>query len=56
MCLLNDSELRHLGVQVKDYKIACEKFGVEFYQYPIIEMAPPEDLAAFKKDVVEVIS
>ncbi len=55
LCLLNDSELRHLGLQVKDYKAACEKQGVEFYQYPIIEMAPPDDLAAFKRDVVDVI-
>jgi len=53
--LLNDSELRHLGVQVKDYKLSCEKSGVTFYQYPIIEMAPPEDLASFKSDVVDVI-
>jgi protein-tyrosine phosphatase len=53
--LLNDSELRHLGVNVKDYKLACEKQGVTFYQYPIIEMAPPEDLGSFKSDVVDVI-
>ena len=31
VCLLNDSELRHLGVNVKDYKLACEKSGVVFY-------------------------
>jgi hypothetical protein len=41
---------------VKDYKLACEKQGVIFYQYPIIEMAPPEDLANFKADVVDVIT
>jgi hypothetical protein len=55
VCLLNDSELRHLGVQVKDYKAACERSGVTFYQYPIIEMAPPDDLQLFKIEVVDVI-
>ena len=55
LCLLNDSELRHLGVNVKDYKLACEKNNVIFYQYPIIEMAPPEDLPTFKIDVIDVI-
>ncbi|TNV80666.1 hypothetical protein FGO68_gene5537 [Halteria grandinella] len=55
ICLLNDSELRHLGVQVKDYKQACETSGITFYQYPIIEMAPPDDLILFKKEVVDVI-
>jgi protein-tyrosine phosphatase len=55
VCLLNDSELRTLGVNVKDYKAACDKSGVIFYQYPIIEMAPPEDILAFKTDVIDVI-
>lgn len=55
MCLLNDSELRSIGVNVKDYKSACEINGVTFYQYPIIEMAPPDDLKAFKSDVVDCI-
>lgn len=55
VCLLNDSELRHLGVQAKDYKSACEKSGVIFYQHPIIEMAPPDDLELFKKEVIDVI-
>lgn len=55
ICLLNDSELRHLGVKVQDYKTACEKSGITFYQYPIIEMAPPEDLLVFKAEVIDVI-
>ncbi len=53
---MNDSELRHLGVNVKDYKLACEKIGIVLYQYPIIEMAPPEDLNAFKLEVIDVIN
>jgi protein-tyrosine phosphatase len=56
VCLLNDSELRHLGVNVKEYRASCEIHGIIFYQYPIIEMAPPEDLEAFKRDVVDVIA
>jgi cyclin-dependent kinase inhibitor 3 len=40
---------------VKDYKTACEKVGVIFYQYPIIEMAPPEDIVKFNREVVDVI-
>jgi hypothetical protein len=55
VCLLNDSELRSLGVQVKDYKIACEQLNVTFFQYPIIEMAPPDDIYLFKQDLVDII-
>ena len=55
VCLLNDSELRHLGVQVKEYRAACEKQGIVFYQYPVIEMAPPEDLSSFRGEVIEEI-
>lgn len=55
LCLLNDSEMRHLGVNVKDYKDVCEKQGIIFYQHPIIEMAPPDDLQAFKTEVIDII-
>lgn len=55
VCLLNDSELRSLGVVVKDYRAACEAQGVHFFQHPILEMAPPEDLASFKAEVVDMV-
>lgn len=56
VCLLNDSELRHLGLNVKDYKLACEKAGVRLHQHPIIEMAPPDDLDGFRINVIKVIT
>ena len=55
VCLLSDIELRCLGVSAKDYQSACDKNEIILYKYPIIEMAPPEDLQKFHSEVVEVI-
>ena len=55
MCLLSDTELRSLGVNVKDYQAACEKNSITLFKYPIIEMAPPEDLKRFHHEVIDVI-
>ena len=52
MCLLNDYEIRSIGCDVKKYEKACVASGIELFKYPIIEMAPPEDVALFHTDVV----
>ena len=52
VCLLNDYELRTLGCNAANYEKACADYGVELYKYPIIEMAPPEDIKAFHEEVV----
>ena len=41
VCLLNMYELRHLGVQMKDYEIFASDNGIQLLFYPIIEMAIP---------------
>ena len=45
VCLLNDYEIRSIGCDLKKYEAACLKNGIELFKYPIIEMAPPEDVA-----------
>ena len=52
ICLLNDYEIRSIGCDVKKYERACQQHGIELMKYPIIEMAPPEDVAQFHADVV----
>ena len=42
VCLLNLSELRHLGIA--DLEKVAAKEGLPLVQYPIIEMAAPEDI------------
>ena len=37
ICLLNDYELRSIGVDSKSYPAAAREAGVGFFQYPIIE-------------------
>lgn len=55
VCLLSDTELRSVGVQIKDYQKACDKCDIQLFKYPIIEMAPPTDIQAFHTDVIDVI-
>ena len=45
VCLLSDVEIRSIGTNVKHYEAACLKFGINLFKYPIIEMAPPSDIA-----------
>jgi cyclin-dependent kinase inhibitor 3 len=47
--------MRSIGVNVKDYQASCDKLGIELFKYPIIEMAPPEDLAKFHSEVIEKV-
>ena len=52
MCLLNDYEIRSIGCDVRKYESACANNGIELFKYPIIEMAPPEDIEKFHQEVV----
>ena len=47
VCLSNDYEVRSVGCDIKKYEEACVKQSVDLIKYPIIEMAPPEDLNTF---------
>jgi len=55
LCLLNDYEIRSIGCDVKKYEAACAKNGIKLFKYPIIEMAPPEDVNQFHNDVIEKV-
>ncbi|OMJ83647.1 hypothetical protein SteCoe_15374 [Stentor coeruleus] len=52
VCLLNDSELRSLGVQPQQYKILTKNLDIEFIQYPILEMAPPDNIESLENQVL----
>ena len=52
VCLLNDYEIRSIGCDVRKYESACANNGIELFKYPIIEMAPPEDIEKFHQEVV----
>lgn len=44
ICLISEIEVRSIGCNPKKYDAACQKFGIELFKYPIVEMAPPKDL------------
>ena len=52
VCLLNDYEIRSVGCDHVKYQKACQKYDVELYKYPIIEMAPPDDVKSFHDLVI----
>lgn len=47
VCLLSDFEVRSIGCKVPDYEEACNEFQIKLLKFPIIEMAPPENLEQF---------
>ncbi|EAR92835.1 cyclin-dependent kinase inhibitor 3 (macronuclear) [Tetrahymena thermophila SB210] len=57
ICLLNDYELRSIGVDVKQYQKICQEKGITFIQYPIIEMSVPEckSMDQFDQEVIQFI-
>ena len=52
VCLLNDYEVRTVGCNIANYEKACKEYKIELYKYPIIEMAPPDDINKFHNEVV----
>jgi protein-tyrosine phosphatase len=56
VCLLNDYELRTIGVKIDVYKAILKKLDVEFIQYPILEMAAPASVREVEESVLNPIS
>ena len=52
ICLLNDYELRSIGVNVDQYKHTCARLEITFIQYPIIEMAAPDSIGSLEANVM----
>jgi protein-tyrosine phosphatase len=46
VCLLNGSELTHIGISLKEYQEICKRLSIEFMHHPVVEMAGmlPEEL------------
>jgi protein-tyrosine phosphatase len=47
--------MRSIGVNVKDYQMACDMNEIALIKYPIVEMAAPDNIANFHSDIVQVI-
>jgi protein-tyrosine phosphatase len=56
VCLLNDYEMRSIGVSVINYKETVNKLDIQFIQYPIIEMAAPDSLESLEEHVLNPIA
>ena len=52
VCLLNDYELRTVGVDAKKYEKACDSHNIKLLKHPVIEMAAPPDLSVFHEYVI----
>ena len=55
VCLLSDIEIKSIGTDVKAYAPISLKCGIEFFQYPIVEMAPPSDMVKWNCEVVSKV-
>lgn len=56
VCLLNQYELRTLGVDLRQYQTICGSLGLTLVEYPMVEMAAPEDLHTFESQVAARIA
>ena len=56
ICLLNDYELRTLGVSISEYKNSANKLEISFIQYPIIEMGSPDSIESLEYNVLVPIT
>lgn len=52
ICLISDIEIRSIGCNIKKYAEACQANQIDLFKHPIVEMAPPKDLAQWNADVV----
>lgn len=52
VCLLNDSELRSIGVNPAQYKDSARSLEITLIQYPIIEMGVPQSILHFHTHLV----
>jgi cyclin-dependent kinase inhibitor 3 len=55
VCLLNDPELRSIGVHPEKYKEAASFCDITFIQYPILEMAAPETVESVEAAVLRPV-
>eukprot|EP01062_Namystynia_karyoxenos_P067645 TRINITY_DN61662_c0_g1_i1.p1 TRINITY_DN61662_c0_g1~~TRINITY_DN61662_c0_g1_i1.p1 ORF type:complete len:427 (+),score=72.31 TRINITY_DN61662_c0_g1_i1:69-1349(+) len=55
-CLLNDPELRTLGLPPQRYAECAEAHGVVLRRYPLVEMTPPKNVAEFDGECVAHIA
>ena len=42
ICLLDEYELRTIGVSLKNYLIYCKESKIDFIHFPIVEMGIPK--------------
>lgn len=56
VCLLNDYELRTIGVKIDAYRSILKKLDIEFLQYPITEMAAPASVGELEELVLNPIT
>lgn len=56
VCLLNDYELRTIGVKIDAYRSILTKLDIEFVQYPITEMAAPASISELEEQVLNPIT
>ena len=48
VCLLNNAELRTIGVDSRQYEESCGQLGIELLRFEMIELAPHADIPAFQ--------
>jgi protein-tyrosine phosphatase len=56
ICLLNDYELRSIGVQVDLYKNSCKQLDLLMIQFPVIEMAAPSSVESVELAVLSPVT
>ena len=52
LCLLNDYEMKSIGVNISLYKKLCKEHSINFIQFPIIEMSIPENSYLFYSNII----
>ena len=52
---MNDYEVRSVGCNIRGYEQTCSALNIDLLKYPVIEMAPPEDVFKFHSEVVLAI-
>lgn len=55
ICLLNDSELRSIGVCPNLYRQAAERLEIVLIQFPIIEMGIPESCDMMESGILDPV-
>ena len=56
VCLLNQYELRTLGVDLRKYREISSALGIVLVEFPMVEMAAPDSLESFENEVMQRIA